>query len=362
MHRAVACRRPAPVAQWIEHWPPEPEAKVRFLPGVPIDDGDARLTMLSGPTAPTPRLGPRLSAILVVNPTATTTRPEMRDLIVAALEGTVALEVRPTQGRGHATELAAEAVAQGRDAVVVLGGDGTANEVIQALAHSSTALGLVPGGGANVLARSLGLPAEPVAATSRLLRALRTGGRRRIGLGRADDRLFAFNAGMGFDAAVVHRVERDRARKQLLRQAAFVTSALGEWHAQRDRPDPLRVVLPDGKERLADVALVANSSPYTFLGSRPLTAHPGASFDLGLDLLTVREATLGRLTTVIAGALAGGRHVRLAGVRHDRDLPSLTIEVADGGNPLPVHVDGDPLSARDRLVLTALADALVVLA
>jgi diacylglycerol kinase family enzyme len=187
----------------------------------------------------------------------------------------------------------------------VLGGDGTANEVIQALAHSGTALGLVPGGGANVLARSLGLPAGPVAATSRLLGALRTGGRRRIGLGRADDRLFAFNAGMGFDAAVVHRVERDPARKHLLRQVAFAASALGEWHAHRGRAEPLRALLPDGQERLADVALVANSSPYTFLGSRPLTAHPGASFDLGLDLLTVREATLGRLATIVMGPSPG---------------------------------------------------------
>lgn len=321
----------------------------------------ARLSMRNRTADPHSTGAERPSALLVVNPTATTTRPELRDLIIAALEGTVTLEVRPTQGRGHATELAADAVAQGRDAVVVLGGDGTANEAIQALAHSSTALGLVPGGGANVLARSLGLPAEPVAATSRLLRALRTGGRRRIGLGSADERLFAFNAGMGFDAAVVHRVERDRARKQLLRQVAFVTSALGEWRAQRDRPDLLRVVLPDGQERLADIALVANSSPYTFLGPRPLTAHPGASFDLGLDLLTVRDATIGRLATVVSGALTGGRHVRLAGVRHDHDLPSLTIEAADGRRALPVHVDGDPLPARRRLTLSSLPDALDVL-
>ena len=303
----------------------------------------------------------RRSVLLVVNPTATTTRPELRDLIIAALEGTVTLDVRPTRGRGHATELAAGAVAQGRDAVVVLGGDGTANEVVQALAHTSVALGLVPGGGANVLARAVGLPADPVAATSRLLRALRGGGRRRIGLGSADDRLFAFNAGMGFDAAVVARVERDRARKQLLRQAAFVSSALGEWSTQRGRHDVLRVVLPGGQERLADVALVANTSPYTFLGDRPLVAHPGASFDLGLDVLAVRDATLGRLALVVAGALAGGRHVRLDGVRLDHDLPSLRIEAADGRSALPVHVDGDPLPPRRAVVLRSLPDALDVL-
>lgn len=303
----------------------------------------------------------RPAALLVVNPTATTTRPEVRDRIIAALEGTVDLDVRPTRGRGHATELAADAVARGLDAVVSLGGDGTANEVVQALAHTPVALGLVPGGGANVLVRALGLPGDPVAATARLLRALREGGRRRIGLGRADDRLFTFNAGMGFDAAVVARVERDPVRKQVLRQLAFVSSAIGAWSTQRDHHDPLRVLLPDGSERRADVALIANTSPYTLLGDRPLIAHPGASFDLGLDVLTVREATLPRLAVVVAGALAGGRHLRLAGVRHDHDLGSLRVEAADGRSALPIHVDGDPLAPRRVLTLTSVPDALDVL-
>jgi diacylglycerol kinase family enzyme len=307
----------------------------------------------------------RRSALLVVNPTATTTRPELRDLIIAALGGTVELDVAATRGRGHATELAADAVAQGRDGVIVLGGDGTANEVVQALALSPVALGLVPGGGANVLARALGLPGDPVAATARLLRALRSDGRRRIGLGRADDRLFAFNAGLGFDAAVVHRVERDPARKQRLRQAAFVGSALGEWSAQRGRSGVVRVILPDGEQdgeqRTTDLALVANTSPYTFLGDRPLVVHPGASFDLGLDLLTVDDLTLARLTGLVGGALAGGRHLRLRGVRHDHDLPALRLEAADGRTALPVHVDGDPLPPRRSLALSALPDALEVL-
>jgi len=302
----------------------------------------------------------QLRALLIVNPAATTTRIDLRDLIIASFEGTVSLEVQPTRGRGHATDLAADAVARGLDAVVVLGGDGTANEALQALAHTDVALGLVPGGGANVLARSLGLPADPVGATARLLRALRSGGRRRIGLGRADDRLFGFNAGMGFDAAVVARVERDPARKQLLRHLAFVGSALGEWHASRADGAALRAILPDGRTREADLMLVANSSPYTFLGARPVTAHPGADFDLGLDLLSIEDATLTRLATVLAGALSGGRHVRLAGVHHDRDLLGFDLESIDD-RALPVHVDGDPLPPRPRLRLESVPDALYVL-
>jgi diacylglycerol kinase family enzyme len=303
------------------------------------------------------------SALLVVNPAATTTRVELRDLITAALAGTVDLEVASTRGRGHASELAADARERGARTVIVLGGDGTANEVIQAIAGSDVALALVPGGGANVLARALGIPADPIAATSRLLVALRADRRRRIGLGRADERLFAFNAGLGFDAGVVGRVERRPARKQLLRQLAFVASAFGEWGEGAHAQGSVRVVR-DGPAAAADedgpfaLALVANTSPYTYVGERPLIVHPGASFDRGLDLLTVAPLTLARLALVATGALAGGRHVGLAEVTHHHDLASLTLR---GEQPLPVHVDGDPLPARTELRLTSVPAALDVI-
>jgi diacylglycerol kinase family enzyme len=307
----------------------------------------------------------RPSALLVVNPAATSTQPALRDLITSALAGTVALEVASTRGRGHASELAAAARDRGARTVIVLGGDGTANEVIQTIAGTDVALALVPGGGANVLARALGVPADPIAATSRLLVALRADRRRRIGLGRADERLFACNAGLGFDAAVVRRVERHPARKQLLRQVAFMASALDEWSAGAHARGSVTVVrdgdtaddgggVEDGPFALA---LVANTSPYTYLGERPLLAHPGASFDRGLDLLTVAPLSLARLSLVLAGALAGGRHLRLSEVTHHPDLASLALR---SGRPLPVHVDGDPLPARTELRLTSVPAALDV--
>jgi len=308
----------------------------------------------------------RPSALLVVNPAATTTRLELRDLITAALGGTVTLEIAATRGRGHAIELAADARDRGVRTVIVLGGDGTANEVIQAIAGTDVALALVPGGGANVLARALGIPADPIAATSRLLVALRADRRRRIGLGRADERLFAFNAGLGFDAAVVGRVERRPARKQLLRQVAFVASAFDEWGAGAHAKGSVHVVRDvaagvgdTGEEGPFALALVANTSPYTYVGERALVAHPGASFDRGLDLLTVAPLSLARLALVAAGALAGGRHVGLPEVTHHPDLASLTLR---SERPLPVHVDGDPLPARTELHLWSVPAALDVIA
>jgi len=300
----------------------------------------------------------RPGALLVVNPAATTTRVELRDLITAALASSVDLEVAATRGRGHATELAAGAVEAGSRAVIVLGGDGTANEVVQALAGTGVALGLVPGGGANVLARALGLPTDPVAATARLLVALRADRRRRIGLGRLDERWFTFNAGMGFDAAVVHRVERSPARKQLLRQLAFVGSALAEWQTGGERTGVVAELEGGRTGGPAPLAIVANTRPYSFLGERPVLAHPEASFDRGLDLVLARPQGIVGLGLIALGALTGGRHLRLDGVETHTDLAGFCLRAAV---PLPLHVDGDPLPPRDRARFRAVPSALDVL-
>ena len=76
------------------------------------------------------------------------------------------VEVSPTAGPGAASELAKEAARKGRDIVLVCGGDGTINEVINGLAGSQVSLGLLPGGTANILAREVGLPLNPVRAAA----------------------------------------------------------------------------------------------------------------------------------------------------------------------------------------------------
>ena len=74
-----------------------------------------------------------MRALLVVNPAATTTSARTREVLASALETDLKLEVAHTRHRGHAAELAAEARADGLDLVVVLGGDGTVNEVVNGL-------------------------------------------------------------------------------------------------------------------------------------------------------------------------------------------------------------------------------------
>jgi YegS/Rv2252/BmrU family lipid kinase len=116
----------------------------------------------------------------------------------------------PTEEAGHATELAQSAVAEGADLVLVLGGDGTINEVVNGLAYSDVPLGVLPGGTANVLAMELGLGSHLEKAAARLAKSVP----RQVALGRittgdapAVSRYFLMMCGAGFDARVVYDVD-----------------------------------------------------------------------------------------------------------------------------------------------------------
>ena len=113
----------------------------------------------------------------------------------------VAAEIFVTERRHHARELTQAAVARGAEVVIAWGGDGTVNEVASALVFRDTALGVVPSGSGNGLARELGLPFEPRAAFERALGTRR----RRIDAGELGGHLFFNVAGIGLDADVAHR-------------------------------------------------------------------------------------------------------------------------------------------------------------
>src|SRR5258708_38382312 len=138
-------------------------------------------------------------SVMICNPKATATNARVRDVITRALESDLKLDVVETKRRGHATEVARDAAADDIPVVVVLGGDGTVNEVVNGLHGTDTELAVVPGGSTNVFARPLGLSASPVEATSEVLDALRSGRRRRVNLGAANDRFFTFCAGRRID-------------------------------------------------------------------------------------------------------------------------------------------------------------------
>jgi diacylglycerol kinase family enzyme len=302
-------------------------------------------------------------ARLIVNPEATSTGPRARDVLVQALASVVDLELAETKARGHAAELAYDAMSGGYDVVLVLGGDGTVNEVVNGLladgpTEVSPRLGVVPGGNTNVFARAIGMPDDQVEATGLLLELLRADNERSIGLGRADHRWFTFTAGLGLDADVVARVEEKRATGRRSTNSLYVRTALRSMTTRHGIP--LRLSdLDDPVNEPLGMVLVANTSPWTYLGRLPLDPLPGASFELGLDLLALREVGLTRTLRVARKALGRRQDPpHGANVVHRHDIAGFTVRADE---PVAFQVDGDYLGLRSEVFFEAVPKALRVL-
>lgn len=309
-----------------------------------------------------------MRALLVVNPKATATTARTRDVLARALGSEAKVDIVETTHRGHAIELSAQARADGIDLVVALGGDGTVNEVVNGLLAAGEGddvpqMAVVPAGNANVFARTLGMPDEPVEATAAILEALRAGSSRRIGLGsvqsvptpvRGDGdsvgplpallrrRWFTFCAGIGLDAEAVARVEKRRSKGRRATPGLYVRSALAQFFLHTDRRRPAVTLTVDGAEPVDDVFLmiVSNTAPWTYLGTRPINPSPRASFETGLDLVAVRSLRTAGSLRLARQLLLGGRGLHGRSVADSHDVGRIVV---DGARPVALQVDGDYL-------------------
>lgn len=301
-------------------------------------------------------------AVLITNPEATTVTTRTRDVIARALSSDLVVDVAETKRRGHAQHLAAGAVHEGYDLVLVLGGDGTLNEVINGVAGTGTPLGVLPGGGTNVFARTHGIPKDPVEATGALLERIREGTPpKRLNLGLVNGRYFGFIAGVGFDAAVVRQVERRFRLKKAIGEWYFVTTALRTYFFAYDtREAPITLRLPDGTEHTdLRVAIAGNSNPFTFLGDRPFQVTPNADAEGDLDLTAVRSLAVHRVLRFVWRAFGSGGQIHLRNVLGFHDLERFEIT---GTHPLPLQLDGDFIGESSRFEFSSARDALVLIA
>ena len=243
------------------------------------------------------------------------------DLAVRALAGLVDLEVERTEYRGHARELAAAAAA---DLVIVHGGDGSINEVVNgvmgredgganraagggsanlaagggsanlAAGGGGPLIAVIPGGGANVLARALGVPLGAAAAIRQVREAIAAGRHRTIGLGLAADRYFTFSAGLGWDAEVVREVDRMRAQGHRESVTLFLRTMIRQYYRGTDRRQPALTLERDGEPPISGLfmAIITNRSPWTYFRDRPLLPVPNPDFNSGLDLLALQRLRL----------------------------------------------------------------------
>jgi diacylglycerol kinase family enzyme len=290
---------------------------------------------------------------LIVNPFASAVSEELVRAVEGELSRAADVQTVLTERAGHAVELAAAADA---GAIVVFSGDGGFNEVLNGV-REGVPVGFLPGGGTSVLPRALGLPRDALAAAREVADALEAGRTRTISLGRANGRRFAFAAGVGFDAELIRRVDAlgRNADGRRPGDLAFVATAARFVAGRRARFDQALEISGLGR---AAFALVANTDPYSFFGSRPLHVAPEASFELGLDVVAPERVTPAGLPRLLGYVFTGRGQVEAEDVLYGHDLDRIEI-AAD--RPLPLQVDGEDLGDVERAVFEAERNALPVL-
>ncbi|GHH75446.1 hypothetical protein GCM10018793_18770 [Streptomyces sulfonofaciens] len=224
------------------------------------------------------------------------------------------------------------AVRGGTGALVAVGGDGMVNLALQAVAGTSTPLGLIPAGTGNDFARALALPVRDPAAAGRLVAAALRGARlREVDLGRAAGRFFGTVLASGFDSRVNDRGNRMRWPTGRLKYDLAVIAELAAF-----RPVPYRITLDDGSPLHTEATLVAVGNGPSYGGGMRICA--GADLGDGLfDVTVVGDCSRATLLKVFPRVYAG-THL---------DHPKVTVhraakvELAAPGTT--GYADGEPL-------------------
>lgn len=280
-----------------------------------------------------------MRAKVVVNPTSGpwNVQRELPSVLSHLEEHGWRATVHLTKQPGEATVFAQRARDEGLDAIFVVGGDGTVNEVINGLAEGTVALGVLPGGTGNAWAKELGLPTRSPRHWSPLVdsvRALVPGTVRRIDLGKANGRYFLQWAGLGLDAEVTYAMEPRSRRQRRLGALAYVVA--GVSIAITMAGIRTRIYIDDQLiYRRSILIVISNSQLY---GGKVRIATDAQLDDGLLDLNVFAGTGFGSAIRTTLGVITG-LHV------HDPRYSlyqgrSIRIET---DKPMALHVDGEPL-------------------
>jgi len=290
---------------------------------------------------------------LIYNPASGMYSARRRAAIEKALEvfrkAGVEAEALETQGAGTAAVLAREAVQRGCDTVIACGGDGTVHEILQGLAGTETALGVIPLGTANALAADLGLIGSPEEAARKLLEAspskISVGRIHYTGIeGNPASRYFIVAAGIGADALLMSRL--DARLKRRLGYVLYLIEAVRIW-ATHSFP-LFETLLPaangDGAARVIEVSQLLAVRVRSFGGVLNHLA-PGASVRNGrLSLLAFETQSRLRYLSFLLAVIAG-RHTFSRGIELV-EAPSVECRAPRGSRePIFVEADGEVLGS-----------------
>ncbi|MCE2616379.1 MAG: diacylglycerol/lipid kinase family protein [Phocaeicola sp.] len=253
-------------------------------------------------------------------------------------------EIVKTEYAGHGTELATNAAKQNIDIAVAIGGDGTVNEVARGIVHSNTALGIIPCGSGNGLARALHISREPKAA----IHILNKGKQLCIDYGKINEIPFFCTCGVGFDAFISMKFATAGKRGPM----TYVQNILKQYLSYK--PETYEVTTEDGTIRhKAFLITCANADQY---GNNAYIA-PQASMNDGLLDVTILEP----FTVLDIGPLT----FRLFNKTIDQDSRIKTFRTKKvtihRATPGVFHVDGDPIEGDKELTIEIIPKGLNII-
>jgi diacylglycerol kinase family enzyme len=297
--------------------------------------------------------------LLLANPSASGFTGALFRDVVRILERDFEVTAEWPQTASATRQRASEAGAEGYDVVAAMGGDGVAHHVANGLAYTTAALGVIPAGTTNVLARIYGLHSEPkrAAASMASLPTLTT----RMAAIEADSAsgftdYATFAIGVGYDADVVALAEERPQSKIWLGGAHYAQSAvsklLKEW---RKRP-PNLTMSTDGERAHGVAALVQVHYPYTFFGPIPLQITQGP-ID-GLAAICVEDLEVHRSAEILLRAIFRRPMSDRLDVTLWTQFEKLLI---DAEPPSPLQADGEHLGEAERIVVRDAPEALLAL-
>ena len=294
-------------------------------------------------------------AVLIVNPFSTAVTQERVAEVEAVLRTRVELETHHTEAPGHATELAISA-AETADAVVVFSGDGTYNEAINGAA-GLIPFGFLPGGGASVLPRALGLPREPRRSGAAELRKHwpRIERARSASAGSTAGGFVSLpGSGSMPRRCVVSTGAAGVSTDGVAHNTAFVTAVFEYLWENRFRLEPQLEIVGQGN---AAFVLVGVGRPYTYAGPMAVTLGGETRYDGGLDFVGPKKVSPMTVPRVLGRALLNNLHsdsTMLSGQDVDRIEVRCLL-------PLPLEADGEDLGDVTEAIFEAERNALDVL-
>ncbi len=301
--------------------------------------------------------------VVVANPSASQFTGGAHRAVMSALRRGATVETVWPESAADAETKAAQAVESGARIVAAMGGDGMVHHVAQGLIDSGAALGIIPVGTTNVIARLLGIPSKPARAARLLIdpaTGSRTLGTARMTLMRGSVETThhaVFACGFGLDAAVVLEADKDPYRKYRFGSLHYARTALGVVLKDFPGRRPHVRIEESGSQWLAIAALFQFRQVYTYFGQMPLRVSP--ELPDPMTLLTISRLRRRRVPRIVTTLLRKGD---LGAIPEMSVVPHVKRVEIEAAPPVAAQADGESLGMVDAGVVEWAPGSLQVLA